>query len=87
MQKHTNRERFFGFLAQTSDSPLAIEIQKAEGVYLYANGKTYIDCISGISVSNLGHSNAAINEALKNHAYVNFDFSSIEGFTKLLKED
>jgi shikimate dehydrogenase len=27
-----------------------------------------------------------INEALKNHAYVNFDFSSIEGFTKLLKE-
>ena len=66
MQKHTNRERFFGFLAQTSDNPLAIEIQKAEGVYLYANGKTYIDCISGISVSNLGHSNAAINEALKN---------------------
>jgi len=64
--KHTNRERFFGFVAQTSDNPLAIEIQKAEGVYLYADNKTYIDCISGISVSNLGHSNPVINEALKN---------------------
>lgn len=53
-------------MAQTSDNPLAIEIQKAEGVYLYAENKTYIDCISGISVSNLGHSNPAINEALKN---------------------
>lgn len=66
MLKHTNRERFFGFVAQTSDNPLAIEIQKAEGVYLYAEDKTYIDCISGISVSNLGHSNPVINEALKN---------------------
>ena len=66
MLKHTNRERFFGFVAQTSDNPLAIEIQKAEGVYLYADNKTYIDCISGISVSNLGHSNPVINEALKN---------------------
>lgn len=65
MLKHTNRERFFGFVAQTSDNPLAIEIQKAEGVYLYAEDKTYIDCISGISVSNLGHSNPAINQALK----------------------
>jgi acetylornithine/N-succinyldiaminopimelate aminotransferase len=64
--KHTNRERFFGFVAQTSYNPLAIEIQRAEGVYLYAENKTYIDCISGISVSNLGHSNPAINEALKN---------------------
>ena len=53
-------------MAQTSDNPLAIEIQKAEGVYLYAENKTYIDCISGISVSNLGHSNPVINEALKN---------------------
>jgi acetylornithine/succinyldiaminopimelate/putrescine aminotransferase len=65
VKKHTNRERFFGFVAQTSDNPLAIEIQRAEGVYLYAENKTYIDCISGISVSNLGHANPSINQALK----------------------
>ena len=65
MLKHTNRDRFFRFVAQTSDNPLAIEIQKAEGVFLYAADKTYIDCISGISVSNLGHSNSAIKEAIK----------------------
>lgn len=52
-------------MAQTSDSPLAIEVERAEGVYLYAKDQTYIDCISGISVSNLGHSNSKINDAIK----------------------
>lgn len=52
----TSRQHFFDYLAQTSDFPLAIEIEKAEGIYLYgSNGQSYIDFISGIGVSNVGH--------------------------------
>ncbi len=65
MHLSTNRSAFFNHVAQTSDAPLAIEITHASGVYMYANDKQYIDCISGISVSNLGHANAKINEAIK----------------------
>jgi putrescine aminotransferase len=54
-------------MAQTSDTPLLLEIEKAEGVYLYGkNGEKYIDLISGISVSNIGHRNPKVVEAIKN---------------------
>lgn len=71
----TNRDLFFNILAQTSTEPPALEIKSAKGVYLYgADGKKYIDLISGISVSNLGHANAKINSAIKKqlsrHSYV-----------------
>ncbi|MDP4266944.1 MAG: aspartate aminotransferase family protein [Bacteroidota bacterium] len=60
------RELFLRYLAQTSDSPIGLEIEKAEGVYLYGkNGKKYIDLISGISVSNLGHRHPAVVKAIK----------------------
>lgn len=62
----TNREIFYKYLAQTSDSPLAIEVERAEGVYLYGpNGEKYIDLISGISVSNIGHRHPRVIEAIK----------------------
>ena len=52
----SERELFFRHLAPTSDSPLALEIERAEGIYLFGpNGKSYIDLISGISVSSVGH--------------------------------
>jgi acetylornithine/succinyldiaminopimelate/putrescine aminotransferase len=61
----TDRQLFFQFLAQTSDLPLAIEIKGADGIYLYgADNKRYVDLISGVSVSNAGHNNAAILNAL-----------------------
>ena len=42
----TQRQLFLQHLAQTSDAPLALEIEKAEGVYLYdVAGKKYIDLI------------------------------------------
>lgn len=67
MSDFTNLNRwFFQHVAQTSAQPLALEIKKANGIYLYSNNKTYIDCISGIAVSNLGHVNSLINEAIKN---------------------
>src|SRR3990172_3316069 len=61
------RETFLSKLAQTSESPLALEIEKAQDVFLFdKDGKKYIDLISGISVSNLGHNNSQIISAIKN---------------------
>ncbi|CAG0990890.1 MAG: aspartate aminotransferase family protein [Bacteroidetes bacterium] len=62
----SNRQLFLQHLAQTSDLPMALEIEKAEGVFLYdTNGKKYFDLISGIAVSNLGHKHPKVSEAVK----------------------
>lgn len=45
---------------------MGLEIEKAEGVHLIdTNGKRYIDLISGISVSNIGHGHPKVVEAIK----------------------
>ncbi|HEY6503967.1 MAG TPA: aminotransferase class III-fold pyridoxal phosphate-dependent enzyme [Chitinophagaceae bacterium] len=60
------RELFLKHIAQTSPSPLALEIVKAEGALLYdAGGKEYIDLIGGISVANVGHRHPKVIEAIK----------------------
>ena len=60
------RELFLKHIAQTSPSPLAFEIKKAEGCLLYdTNGKEYIDLIGGISVANIGHRHSKVIEAIK----------------------
>lgn len=62
----TQRQLFFQHVAPTSDKPLALEIEKAEGMYLYdTNGKTYMDLISGISVCNTGHRHQSVVRAVK----------------------
>ncbi|HEV8513121.1 MAG TPA: aspartate aminotransferase family protein [Cyclobacteriaceae bacterium] len=62
----TSTEIFLNNLAQTSPSPFLIEIQKAEGVYLISpDGKKYIDMISGIGVSNIGHRHPKVVQAIK----------------------
>ena len=63
----SNRQLFLQFVAQTSDSPAMIEIEKAEGIWLYSpDGRKYADLISGVSVSNIGHNHPAVNQAVKN---------------------
>ncbi|MBC7426556.1 MAG: aspartate aminotransferase family protein [Bacteroidia bacterium] len=61
---HKQSDYFLKHIAQTSDAPLLLEIERAEGIYLYAKDKTYIDCISGIGVSNTGHGNKKIIDAV-----------------------
>jgi len=62
----TERELFLKHVAQTSPSPLAFEIAKAEDCLLYdINGKEYIDLIGGISVANIGHRHPKVIEAIK----------------------
>ena len=62
----TQREIFLRHVAQTSTSPLALEIVKAEGALLYdITGKEYIDLIGGISVANVGHRHPKVIKAIK----------------------
>lgn len=70
-----HRNIFLHNVAQTSPTPLGLEIVKAEGIHLTdVNGKKYADLISGISVSNLGHCHpkvvAAINEQAKTYMHL-----------------
>lgn len=70
----THRQLFFQHIAQTSDFPLALEIERAEGIYLYGSGQRYLDLISGIGVSNVGHRHprvlAAIQEQLDKYLHL-----------------
>ncbi len=62
----TNRQLFFQHVGQTSPAPLALEIERAEGVYMYAtDGKKYLDLVSGVSVSNVGHCHPKVVDAVK----------------------
>lgn len=65
----TNRQFFLSHLAQTSPSPLLLEIEYAQGVYMYgADNKKYLDLIAGIGVSALGHSHPEVVHAVKQQA-------------------
>lgn len=58
---------FFKYQAQTSPHPLAMEIEKAEGSYIYdTNGNAYLDFVAGVSANTLGHQNKRVNDAIKN---------------------
>ncbi|MEI6888578.1 MAG: aspartate aminotransferase family protein [Bacteroidales bacterium] len=72
----TERELFYRHLGLPSFTPMALDIVKAEGVYIYErSGKDYIDMVSGISVSNVGHRHPQVLEAIKKqldaYLYVN----------------
>lgn len=63
----SRQQLFFDHLAQTSDFPLALDIERAEGIYLYGqNGERFVDMISGIAVSNVGHRHPKVLEAIQN---------------------
>ena len=70
-----NRKLFLDYLAQTSQAPLLIDIESAEGIYLFdTSGNKYFDLISGIAVSSTGHRHpkviAAIEKQLTKHLHV-----------------
>ena len=60
---------FFKYQAQTSPHPLALEIARADGSYVYdINNKKYLDFIAGVSANTLGHNHPKIVDAIKNQA-------------------
>jgi len=62
----SQRQNFLRYIGQTSDSPMMLAIERAEGIYLYGkDGKIYRDMISGISVNNLGHRHPKVIKAIQ----------------------
>ncbi len=60
------KQLFFDHQGRTSNAPIGIEIVNSQGIYLYdKDGKDYIDLVSGVSVSNLGHKHPKILKATK----------------------
>ena len=66
-QKSANlRSLFFRHVAQTSPAPLALEIERAEGCWLYGSqGKRWLDLIAGIGPSVLGHRHPRVQSAVQ----------------------
>ena len=62
----SNKQLFLQNNAQTSTTPNLLEIDSAEGIYLYdKDGKAYIDLVSGFAVSNIGHRHPKVLAAIK----------------------
>jgi acetylornithine/N-succinyldiaminopimelate aminotransferase len=65
----SDKELFLRYLGQTSPAPLLIEIERASGVFMYGpDGKQYLDLISGVSVSNVGHNHPKVIQAIHDQA-------------------
>jgi acetylornithine/succinyldiaminopimelate/putrescine aminotransferase len=69
------RDIFLEHLGQTSPFPFLIDVDRAEGIYIYdKSGKAYMDMISGVSVNNIGHRHPevvkALQEQLDKHLHV-----------------
>lgn len=59
-------ENFHQFIAQTSPMPFEIVVNRAQGTYIWdVEGKKYLDFISGVAVSNMGHRHPQIIQAIK----------------------
>ncbi|MEI6264690.1 MAG: aspartate aminotransferase family protein [Sphingobacteriia bacterium] len=64
-----SRQLFLTHVAQTSANPIGIEMERAEGIYLWdKEGKQYIDGIAGFSVCNIGHSHPKVVKAVQDQA-------------------
>ncbi|MEY3843665.1 MAG: hypothetical protein RL293_87 [Bacteroidota bacterium] len=63
----SERDFFLSHLGQTTPFPFLIEVERAEGIYIYDKyGKAYMDMISGVAVNNIGHRHPNVVSALKN---------------------
>ena len=63
------RKQFLAHVAQTSPSPMMVEVERAEGSFFYTpEGKRYYDLVAGVSVSNVGHANPAVVKAVQDQA-------------------
>ncbi len=62
----SERDFFLSHLGQTSPFPFLVEVERAEGIYIYdKQGKAYMDMISGVAVNNIGHRHPKVVSALK----------------------
>jgi len=75
-QMTKDREAYFKkHLGQTNPFPYLIDVEKAEGIFIYdKSGKRFTDMISGVGVTNIGHRHPQvlkrINEQLEKYMHV-----------------
>ncbi len=68
-------DEFRFYQAQTSPHPMYLDVDRAEGCYIYCtDGKKYLDMVAGVSACNIGHTHPdvidAIVEQSKKHLHV-----------------
>lgn len=61
-----DKDLFLKIQGQTNPYPYLIDVDYAKGIYIFdKSGKSYMDMISGVAVSNIGHSHPRIIKAIK----------------------
>ncbi|MGB0915383.1 MAG: aspartate aminotransferase family protein [Crocinitomicaceae bacterium] len=61
----SRKDEFLSFQGQTNQSPYLIDVDRAEGIYIYdKSGKAFIDMIAGVAVNNIGHRHPLVVKAL-----------------------
>ncbi|MBK6950656.1 MAG: aspartate aminotransferase family protein [Crocinitomicaceae bacterium] len=57
---------FKNLQGQTNKFPYLIDVDRAEGIYIWdKSGKKYIDMIAGVAVTNIGHRNPLVLDAIR----------------------
>lgn len=62
-----SKEAFLQYQGQTNPFPYLLDIDRAEGIFIYdKSGKRFYDMIAGVAVNNIGHNHPFVVSALKN---------------------
>jgi acetylornithine/N-succinyldiaminopimelate aminotransferase len=62
----STKDDFLSFQGQTNPFPYLIEVDRADGIYIFdKDGKSYMDMIAGVAVNNIGHNHPLITSAIK----------------------
>jgi acetylornithine/succinyldiaminopimelate/putrescine aminotransferase len=61
------KDFFLNHLAQTNEHPFLLQVERAEGIYIYdKSGAVFMDMIAGVAVNNIGHCHPKVISAIKN---------------------
>lgn len=61
-----NKHDFLHLLGQTNPFPYLIDVDKAEGVFIWdKSGKRYTDMIAGVAVNNIGHRHPLVLQRIR----------------------
>lgn len=62
----SQKEDFLKYQAPTSPYPMLLEVERAEGNYIYTtDGKKYLDFVAGVSACTLGHCHPKVVQAIQ----------------------
>ena len=60
------KDFFINHLAQTNEHPFLLQVERAEGLYIYdKSGAVFMDMIAGVAVNNIGHCHPKVISAIK----------------------